>query len=896
MSNLESDKITKLVYLFAEKVGINDPKRIQVTIEDLQRLNIDDAIDKILISLSDLIARKVLTEDDVLEYKDDLISLNPQRYPSFSDLRERLYYLKEMNIEHPQLSLEENHQLVIEVFDKFNQLIGTDFDCYYTGGLMGYLATSHDLERYHSDLDLFINEEQLLKLKELIDKNPDFSFISNMDHKQDMGHEYKITFKDTSMSIGLFLFSRKEDNSITTKQYYFDSTNNHRQLFVDEQQYSKECSDFMFVDDLRYHNGTPYRMLSLESIYNEKKNSRPKDRYDAEIIEPFIDKNIEQKIAQERKKTIVTKHTPVDKSIINRIEQNDITIDELEDRSIYFKKLTNDNIINITGEGGSGKSSLADEYRKDERYIVIDYDLIVGTPQEGTIEFELRQMLLDKYGVSLFQNLRNSNIDQIKENFTKIYQSIISYFSSSEKTIVLDGTQLRFIEDASLIKGEVIVLRPSLKTCLNRSVARFKNEHPNATRDEVEAYKNRRNQILHRLNPLLNNLLTRIEQLPDVRDYKAEFDVTQIEQVLLQKQEQYLDIIKNEYGSFMNLEAQTLLEKIAQDKTFIIEKNGKEYLQNQQDDINSLTSKSDFEKIEMMRELEIPLAHGGRVFADNRIHFYPFTYLKKNPVSSSMELAEICDKVFMHELLHFFIRPQVKADNRYGNLEDISSFTTEGLVDMCTRDLIEKYQFISSYDSEYGSNVIVMREALSHIADYDERMKLVFNGSMADICHYTSTPSYDTYQELFQARGKSTEFDAVISDIAHIFFGNSKHRESVRRYLYNTAANYPDKEASLNSIDEEAQRRFSDKYPEINARINSYRRKNERIPFAKRKDAEIEIAQNIRVKNNVIAQQQNLNNSESITKKSGHINVITIALLISFVAGMISMIVYFSLK
>ena len=79
----------------------------------------------------------------------------------------------------------------------------------------------------------------------------------------------------------------------------------------------------------------------------------------------------------------------------------------------------------------------------------------------------------------------------------------------------------------------------------------------------------------------------------------------------------------------------------------------------------------------MMRELEIPLAHGGRVFADNRIHFYPFTYLKKNPVSSSMELAEICDKVFMHELLHFFIRPQVKADNRYGNLEDISSFTTE---------------------------------------------------------------------------------------------------------------------------------------------------------------------------------------------------------------------------
>ena len=312
MSNLESEKITKLICLFAAKAGIDDAKSIQSTIENLQYLNIDEAIDKILIVLNDLSARKLLTEDDILEYKDALISLNPQRYPSFSKIKERLYYLKEMS--------------------------------------------------------------------------------------------------------------------------------------------------------------------------------------------------------------------------------NYLIVDELEDRSIYYKKLTDDNIINITGEGGSGKSTLAEEYRKDKRYIVIDYDLIVGTPQEGTCEFELRKMLLDKYGASLFQNLRNSNIDQIKENFTKIYQSIISYFSSSERTIVLDGTQLRFIEDASLIKGEVIVLRPSLKTCLNRSVERFKNEHPNATRDEIETYKDRRSQILHRLNPLLNNLLNRIEQLPDVRDYKAEFDVTQIEQVLLQKQ------------------------------------------------------------------------------------------------------------------------------------------------------------------------------------------------------------------------------------------------------------------------------------------------------------------------------------------------------------------------
>ena len=39
-----------------------------------------------------------------------------------------------------------------------------------------------------------------------------------------------------------------------------------------------------FSNQIRKHNEIPYRMMSLESIYNSKKNSRPKDRYDAQII------------------------------------------------------------------------------------------------------------------------------------------------------------------------------------------------------------------------------------------------------------------------------------------------------------------------------------------------------------------------------------------------------------------------------------------------------------------------------------------------------------------------------------------------------------------------------------------------------------------------------------
>lgn len=84
------------------------------------------------------------------------------------------------------MSFSENHQLVLEAFEQFNQLLQMNFDGCYTGGLMGYIAIGHKLERYHSDLDLFINESELLKLKQLVDKSEDFNFVSNMNHKEKM--------------------------------------------------------------------------------------------------------------------------------------------------------------------------------------------------------------------------------------------------------------------------------------------------------------------------------------------------------------------------------------------------------------------------------------------------------------------------------------------------------------------------------------------------------------------------------------------------------------------------------------------------------------------------------------------------------------------------------------
>ena len=213
----KKELIKRVVYKFMELSKTKDTKVRDDFINKLCSCNIDDSVDLILISLSDLVNKDLLSTEDITSNVDLLLDLNRNKYHTIDDLINRLNYIKSMNLEHPSMSLRENHELVTLIFDKFNELIQTDFDCFYTGGLMGYIAVNHPLKRYHSDLDLFINEEQLFALYELVKNSDDFEFISNMEHKSKNGHEYKITYRKTPITIGLFVISRLTNNEIVLK-------------------------------------------------------------------------------------------------------------------------------------------------------------------------------------------------------------------------------------------------------------------------------------------------------------------------------------------------------------------------------------------------------------------------------------------------------------------------------------------------------------------------------------------------------------------------------------------------------------------------------------------------------------------------------------------------------
>lgn len=333
MNELQKEQIKKVIYTFATLSNISDKQLCDNLINRLISMNIDDVMDYLIVSLSDLVSRGALKQDDVFSNANLLISISPEKYSSTDDLMKRLNWLKSMNMEHPQMPLSENHKLVIESFDKFNQIIGTNFDAYYTGGLMGYLATNHQLERYHGDLDLFINEEQLLTLYDLIKQSEDFEFISNMDHKEENGHEFKIQYKGTPMSIGLFLFERKPDNEIVIKEYYHANNNQDEELLVNEQHLAPEYAQMIFSEQVRQHNGIPYKMQSLESIYNAKKNSRPKDRYDASIIKDSVNLMVDYNLDTKKQNNYDVKRKNADVSIVAKLEKKIKSLnDELEAR------------------------------------------------------------------------------------------------------------------------------------------------------------------------------------------------------------------------------------------------------------------------------------------------------------------------------------------------------------------------------------------------------------------------------------------------------------------------------------------------------------------------------------------------------------------------------------
>ena len=151
--------------------------------------------------------------------------------------------------------------------------------------------------------------------------------------------------------------------------------------------------------------------------------------------------------------------------------QSDLLISIPIDKEPYEKDLTDDAVINLTGQSGSGKSTYARKYNPEE-YVIVDTDDIFNEDRfhhATGINHELGQMFREKY----------ETMPTLGNDFDLIYQDILDYCKRYDKPIVIDCAQFHCVKEPSILKGKMVIMRTSIDNCYQRCLNRYQKEHPN---------------------------------------------------------------------------------------------------------------------------------------------------------------------------------------------------------------------------------------------------------------------------------------------------------------------------------------------------------------------------------------------------------------------------------
>ena len=171
------------------------------------------------------------------------------------------------------------------------------------------------------------------------------------------------------------------------------------------------------------------------------------------------------------------------------------------DKEPYIKVLSNDKVINLTGQSGSGKSTYAKENFIGEEYLVIDTDEILSINRfknSSGINRELGIHFREKY----------DELPNLSNDFDLIYSEILEYCKDIDKTIVIDCAQFHCCKDISILKGKIVIIRTCIDTCYNRCIERFKSLG-SYTFDELEKYKEKKKKIYtwyHQTNKFIEEI------------------------------------------------------------------------------------------------------------------------------------------------------------------------------------------------------------------------------------------------------------------------------------------------------------------------------------------------------------------------------------------------------
>lgn len=296
MNELRKAKLRKIMDGFSSIISITEEQKDRL-INGYYELSEQEIIKDLSMKVYQLIG----SDSPCYDYALDLIrNYNPAICPDINVMKQMLSDMFENKIE-GNMSLEQNHELVKESLTKFCKLFNEfDIDYYIVGALPCFLKTGQSLFRYHDDIDIMVNEEDIPKVAEILkytnyefhdDRFPTLTRFLEM-QKNEPPHTVLAQNKDNEFHLGFFCFRREKDNSITMREYSHRLKGNQVIVDVMERLSDPIGTSLRYDETPTNYNGISFRTSSLESVYKLKSyTKRPKDLTDMKKLEPYINKD-----------------------------------------------------------------------------------------------------------------------------------------------------------------------------------------------------------------------------------------------------------------------------------------------------------------------------------------------------------------------------------------------------------------------------------------------------------------------------------------------------------------------------------------------------------------------------------------------------------------------------
>ncbi len=243
-------------------------------------------------------------DKEKLDFYLEYIANNYLDNKDISIIKEEIVSKLEVNFGCSDLSMEDNHKVLGDsLIFICRELNKRNIDYYVVGSIPIYIKINKGFERFHSDIDIMINGNDIDCLKEIFEDS-DYILMDNrfnshkfFDEKEKRvrgGHDILAQCKDNDFSIGFYEFSRYEDGSISKKDYFSDIKDNKITNYVYNNIYTKEYFDMFYSKDFIEYNGIKFRYFNIDGLYLYKSKNlfnegRNKDLYDVKFMEKNCD-------------------------------------------------------------------------------------------------------------------------------------------------------------------------------------------------------------------------------------------------------------------------------------------------------------------------------------------------------------------------------------------------------------------------------------------------------------------------------------------------------------------------------------------------------------------------------------------------------------------------------